>query len=271
MIKLIATDIDGTLLDEGTDRLNEEIFDLILELKKKGVVFTAASGRQYASIYNLFRPVANEMIFVSENGAYTVCRGQDIREIGMKHKMVNRLIEEIRSIPGCEIGLSCKRCMYIESKNEKFCDLLINGYHNKVERTENLLEIDEPVIKIALYKEDGVTDIHGQFSEHWGDVFRVTISGEMWIDFTDYAADKGNAIAHIQKVLNFSEDETMVFGDNDNDIGMFQHAKYSYAIGNAKESVKKAARFTADTSANHGVLKVLRDYIEERCLDSVNQ
>lgn len=271
MIKLVATDIDGTLLEEGTDGLNEEIFDLILELKKKGVVFTAASGRQYTSIYNLFQPVANEMIFVSENGAYTVCRGQDIREIGMKRSKVNRLIEEIRSVPGCEIGFSCKGCMYIESEDEKFSDLLINGYHNKVEKTDNLLEIDEPVIKIALYKEDGVGDIYEQFSERWKDTFRVMISGEKWIDFTEYAADKGNAIAHIQKVLNFTEEETMVFGDNDNDIGMFAHAKYSFAIGNAKDSVKKAAKFTADTSANHGVLKVLRQYIEECCPDSISR
>lgn len=262
MIKLIATDIDGTLLEEGTDTLNEEIYNLVLELKKKGAVFAAASGRQYASIYRLFEPVANEMIFVAENGAYIVCRGQDIREIGMDRKMVEKLIGEIRSVPGCEIGLSCKGCMYIESSNPDFYDLLANGYHNEVEVVEDLLEIQDPVIKVAVYKESGAAGMFEQFADQWKDVFRVLISGEKWIDFTEYAADKGNAIEHIQKTLHFTEDETMVFGDNDNDIGMFAHAKYSYAIGNAKESVKEAARFIADTNANQGVLKVLKNYIE---------
>lgn len=265
MIKLVATDIDGTLLEEGTDALNEEIYDLILELKKKGAVFAAASGRQYASIYKLFEPVANEMIFVAENGSYIVCRGQDIREIGMDQKMVHKLIREIRNVPGCEIGLSCKGCMYIESSDPDFYDLLANGYHNEVEIVEDLLEIENPVIKIALYKESGVTEIFEQFSEKWKEIFRVLISGEKWVDFMEYAADKGNAIAHIQKTLHFTEEETMVFGDNDNDIGMFAHAKYSYAIGNAKESVKEAARFIADTNANQGVLKVLKKYIDDGC------
>lgn len=261
MIKLVATDIDGTLLEEGTDALNEELFDLVLELKNKGAVFAAASGRQYASMYQLFEPVAHEMIFVSENGAYIVCRGQDIRVIGMEQESVKTLIREIRSVPGCEIGLSCRECMYIESEDEEFCDLLINGYHNKVEKIEDLLAVNEEVIKIAVYYNQGASRIYEQFSKHWKEKFRVMVSGENWIDFTEYAADKGNAIADIQRVLNFSEEETMVFGDNDNDIGMFAHARHSYAIGNAKESVKKAARYIADTNENQGVLKVLKKCI----------
>ena len=80
MIKLIASDIDGTLLPEGTDRINREIFDVILKLKEQGIIFAAASGRQYNSIYELFQPVAHEMIFICENGAYVNCRGYQMSE-----------------------------------------------------------------------------------------------------------------------------------------------------------------------------------------------
>lgn len=53
MIKLVASDIDGTLLRYGEQKLNPELFDIIRQLKKKGIHFIAASGRQYASIVNL--------------------------------------------------------------------------------------------------------------------------------------------------------------------------------------------------------------------------
>lgn len=58
MIKLIASDLDGTLLQNGAQELNPEIYDLILALKERGIHFAAASGRQYASERNLFKPIA---------------------------------------------------------------------------------------------------------------------------------------------------------------------------------------------------------------------
>ena len=76
-VKLIATDIDGTLLPEGTDRINPEIFDVILRLKEQGIVFVAASGRQYYSMAHLFEPVKQDMIFIAENGGCSTLNATD--------------------------------------------------------------------------------------------------------------------------------------------------------------------------------------------------
>ena len=57
MIKLIASDLDGTLLKEGTMDINPEIYDIIRKLKAKGIVFAAVSGREYDSIERVFAPV----------------------------------------------------------------------------------------------------------------------------------------------------------------------------------------------------------------------
>ena len=62
MIKLIASDIDGTLVKDGTNVLNPEIYEVILKLKERGIQFAAASGRQWGSIEQLFEPV-KERIF----------------------------------------------------------------------------------------------------------------------------------------------------------------------------------------------------------------
>ena len=69
MIKLIASDLDGTLLKEGTMDINPEIYDIIRKLKAKGIVFAAVSGREYDSIERVFAPVKDDIYFIAGNGA----------------------------------------------------------------------------------------------------------------------------------------------------------------------------------------------------------
>ena len=76
MIKLIASDLDGTLLPEGTMDVNPELFDVIRRLKKKGVTFAAVSGREYDSIAKVFEPVKDDIYFIAGISIHTVM-GQD--------------------------------------------------------------------------------------------------------------------------------------------------------------------------------------------------
>lgn len=262
MIKLVATDIDGTLLDEGTDRLNPELFDIVRDLKEKGIIFAAASGRQYASIRRLFDPVAHDMIFIAENGAYVVCRDVDMLEVMMDRTKAAELVQEIRRMKGCEVAVAAKDAMYIERADTGLYDLLVNGYHNQVKVVEDVLKEDIPMIKVSIYCRDGVDGISQGVKSRWEGTFRTMLAGQIWIDFADYSADKGKAIQSIQKSLLIDRSETMAFGDNGNDLGMLANAEESYAIGNAREEVKKAAKHIADTSRNDGVLKVLRKLVK---------
>lgn len=79
MIKLIVSDIDGTLVKDGENQINTEIFDVIMELKKKKKIhFAAASGRQAASIEYTFSPIKKEIFYVAENGSYLGCYGRNL-------------------------------------------------------------------------------------------------------------------------------------------------------------------------------------------------
>ena len=79
----------------------------------------------------------------------------------------------------------------------------------------------------------------------------------MWLDCTAKGVSKGNALRKLQEAFDISENETMVFGDQDNDVEMFKAAYYSFAVGNAAPVAKEAARFMADSNENAGVLKIL--------------
>ena len=66
MIRLIASDIDGTLVPDGTDRIDPEMMDVIRALKERGIVFAGASGRQFLSMKKLFQPVWQDMYYITD-------------------------------------------------------------------------------------------------------------------------------------------------------------------------------------------------------------
>lgn len=262
MIKLIASDIDGTLLPEGHDALNPELFDVILQLKERGILFAAASGRQYSSMRRLFSPVANEMIFICENGSNVICRGYEMSSTVLDRRDAEELVRYMRSLEGCFLTVSTKESMYVEDQDEGFLRLLREGYHNDVRVVPDVLAEPIEIIKTSVYKPDGVKDIAERVIERWKGRLNTVVAGEPWIDFMDYRADKGNALKNIQEILHIRREETMAFGDNDNDIGMLRAAGESYAVANAKANVKQAARHLAEENIRDGVLKVLKGLLE---------
>ena len=263
MVKLIASDIDGTLVPDGSDKINPEIFRVITQLKRQGIYFVAASGRQWKSIERLFEPVKDQIFYIAENGAYVGARGRELFTFPMKPEEVKEIIRDVRGIPDCDLMLSGRDVIYIESKNQTFIDYLILGYHNEVKMVENLEEVDDMIIKASIYHQGyNAFQAAGKVMlPKWGARLKVVTAGREWLDIMERHVNKGAALKEIQESLGVLPEETMAFGDNLNDIELLERAKYSYAIGNAREEVKEAADYITDTNVNDGVLKVIRTLI----------
>lgn len=259
MIKLIATDIDGTLLPEGTSQINREIFDVILKLKEKGIMFAAASGRHYSSMSRLFAPVKNDMIFITENGAYVNCRGYDMMEKVIDWELIREWVKEVREIPDASFNLDTKKGFFTESSDPEFFDLVVNGYQGVLTHVDDALTLKDMVInKMSVYRKKEIEKVAEDMIPRWEGRLHCTIAGDIWLDFMTNDTNKGNAIRSIQETMGISPDETMVFGDNMNDLEMIRSATESYAVANAQEAVKAAAKYITDTNVNDGVLKVLK-------------
>lgn len=258
MIKLIASDIDGTLIPEGTHRLNPELYDVIRQLKEKGIVFAAASGRHLSSMSRLFEPVKDDIIFITENGSYVNCRGYDMLENVVDWEYVKEWLCQVRQIPGASVTLDTKECFYTESKDEEFLNLVREGYRSPIVVLEDALAVKRKINKMAIYRKEGIEETAKLMFPRWEDRLYCVKAGDIWLDFMNKNASKGNAIRSIQKTLGILPEETMVFGDNHNDLAMMECAGESYAVGNAAEAVKEAAKYVADTNVNDGVLKVLK-------------
>lgn len=78
MIKLIASDVDGTLLKEESQNLNPNIYDIIRQLKEMDIHFIAASDRQYYNLRNIFAPVQDDISYIAENGSLCISDGKVI-------------------------------------------------------------------------------------------------------------------------------------------------------------------------------------------------
>lgn len=271
MIKLIASDIDGTLVPDGSDKMNPEIFSVIMALKEYGIHFTAASGRQWRSIERLFGPMKDHIFYIAENGAYVGARGRALFTAPMKTDQLIQIIRQTRTLKDCEIMVSGRDVIYIDSKNEVFISYLVDGYHNDVEHVEDLVSFIQEnkdsmeFLKASIYHQgyDAVHAAGETMIPLWSDKLKVVIAGNEWLDIMEKQVNKGVALKELQESLFVTPEETMVFGDNLNDIEMLNCAEYSYAIGNARDEVKQAARYVADTNVNDGVLKVLKKLLKQ--------
>lgn len=269
MIKLIASDIDGTLVPDGSDRINPEIFSVIMKLKEYGVHFAAASGRPWKSIARLFEPIRDQIFYIAENGAYVGARGRELFVTPMKTEEVYQIVCQVRELKECDVMVSGRDVVYLESKNPTLLHYLIDGYHNDVVQTEDITTFRDEhgqvpeFIKVSIYHQ-GYDAIHAagdRMIPLWGDRLKVVTAGKEWLDMMQPEVNKGAALQELQESLFVTRQETMVFGDNLNDIEMIRRAEYSYAIGNARAEVKQEAHFVADTNVNDGVLKVLKELL----------
>ncbi len=257
MIKLIVSDIDGTLLEDGGNQLNPEYFDVILKLREKGIQFAAASGRQWVSIERTFEPIKKKIFYLSDNGAYVGLCGRNLYLNTIDQETVREMIEDIRAA-GLTVMLSGPDVVYMENQDDRFYDWIVNGYRFRAERVADLLQVEAPYIKVSAYRKTDIEAATVQIREKYRDRLKITISGDMWMDCMAKGINKGYAVRLLQESLNIAPKETMVFGDQMNDIEMLNQAYYSFAVANARPEVKAAARFQADSNRNNGVLKILK-------------
>lgn len=269
MIKLIATDIDGTLIKASTMQIYPEILEAVRDWTDRGNYFCVASGRQYYSIRYMFDAVSDRIIYLAENGAHVRFGEKDILVQKMKREDVIGIVEQLRTYRGqCEILVSTTDGSLMETKNQEFLEFMEQGYHNKYRIVKDVLEEDVDIIKIAVYQKHSIRDLgENVLIPMWRDKVKACMAGEDWVDFMDASVDKGNALRMIQKHLGVSREETMAFGDNDNDTGLLQAAAESYAVENARERVKALAKNICPSYQEKGVYQIIRKLIGEQSIE----
>lgn len=247
MIKLIASDLDGTLLLNRAQSLPEEIFPLIRELKKQGILFVAASGRQYPNMRRLFDPVAEDMAFICENGALAVWNEKVLYQDNFEPELTREIVEAIDAREGAEFSCAAREFYYIKPKTQHYLELMTKVVKTTSRIIKSFDEITEPCMKLAVYERAGVQE---DSIKYWRSRFShrctVVTSGMEWVDFIPFGTNKARGLKEYQRLLGIRPEECMVFGDEYNDIEMLKSTPWSFAMDHSKKGVREAAAFTAD-------------------------
>lgn len=258
MIKLIVTDMDGTLLNDE-HQIHPDFWEIEEALTKKGIMFSVASGRQFYNLESKFEKIKDRMLFFAENGTYVVYKGKEVYLNPLKRDDANKFIKIGRTLEHTQLVLCGKNSAYIETQDDSFYKE-INKYYERLEIVDDLTKVDDTVLKVTLCNFNGVEENTFHHFKEYKDDFKVAIAASVFIDITTLTANKGNAIKGIQEEMNITPEETLVFGDYLNDLEMMQNAKFSYAMKNAHPEIKSASNYVTNFDNNqNGVLRTIKE------------
>lgn len=290
-IRLVAVDMDGTLLDDEKN-FPPGLDELLDHLEQRGVVFVPASGRQVWTLIDMF-PERPGLTFIGENGAVVMRDGREISSAPLDLATVRESVRLVRQYalprPGATAAredagegslrenfdgglVVCgKNCAYVERTDEAFL-AAVAPYYTRTQCVDDLMRvideieqgrIDEAIIKLAVYSAGDVTALADQTLGRFARSHQFAISAANWADLQDRGVDKGRALRALQDYLGVTPGQTAVFGDAGNDLSMIAQAEFSFAMENASADVRAAARFLAPSNNEAGVVKVLQVLLAE--------
>ncbi len=256
-IRLIVSDMDGTLLDDD-GRVPDAFWPLLHALSRVGIVFVPASGRQYQTLHNIFGEHEG-LIYIAENGTNVVQGGISIDVEPVEPTIIAPIVDWVRgtAATGADLGIVVcgARSAYIERSDEQFVSQ-VRRYYAAVEVVADVRAAarDDVVLKLAIYDPAFAETRSGPALEGLDLPAEVVVSGENWVDVMRQGANKGRALERLQHQLGISRAQTMAFGDYLNDAEMLDAAGHSYAMDNAHPSIRARAVNLAPSSSEGGVI-----------------
>ncbi len=259
-IKLILTDMDGTLLNDDK-QMPKNIFEIIKKCTNEGIIVGAASGRQLYNLYNRFNETQYEMFFVAENGSYATYKNKIIYFSQIKLPVIHELIDVARTLHNAYPIACGKKGAYIENTDKKFV-LEAKEYYDKLTLVDDLKSVEDDFCKFTICDFDGSEFNSNLKYEAFKEKLQITVSGQIWLDICNKGVCKGKAVEAFQEKMKIAKEQTMAFGDYMNDVTLLQAAHYSYAMQNSHLDLFQYANYIAPNNNDEGVVQIVEQYLK---------
>lgn len=269
-VKLIALDLDGTIISNSTN-ISDKCINSIIEADKQGITVAICTGRVMGEIPEKIRNIENIKYFITSGGSSIVAGGgRALYSDTIETETVDSILK-ILSGYDCLIDLYIDGNGYMQSSDlEKLEHFNVNDGFDEILRTarnytDDIIEYynaNKPKLeKINLFfadKKDRNEAIYriSQLSP----APKIAYSMEYNLEITSSTSCKGQALQYLSRILGADMSEVMAMGDSNNDISMLKLAGVSVAMGNASESVRHAAKYITDTCENNGAAKAIEIY-----------
>lgn len=275
MIQLIATDMDGTFLDERGSFDRERFAILLDQLEAKGIPFVIASGNGIERLLQLCQGFEERLIFVADNGGHLYQNGQTCLRRGLTDEELQAIVDYFR-------GHWAEVCLMLSNDQTIFMqagagrpfegsDLPIEpaqmeAFLQRVQLLDDLAAYpkDRPIYKVGFWvPEDQVEKWTGAFNDKMEGKLKAVTSGYGSVDILPVGIHKAWGLEQVLKERALSPDAVMAFGDSDNDLELLSYVGYSYAMENATDKVKAVARYQAPAHDQQGVFQVIEAMLTE--------
>jgi hypothetical protein len=262
--KLIATDYDYTLAN--TPNLpTKKTIEVINRYRAKGGLFTVVTGRMTCGILNKLEGIETDLPISSYQGAvvYDRKKGKVVKDWNMSTVKALMLLDEL-SAKGYEYNTYINDELWLPREYKRtgaYCEANGINFHVSPNLRDYISSNGFSIPKMLIVlPEKEAKKREKYYSDKYKDIFTVTRSSPIYLEFTDISASKGNALRWIAENNGINADEIMAFGDSTNDISMIEHAGLGVAMGNAMDEVKAKADIIADNCENDGVAKIIEKY-----------
>ena len=266
MIKLLATDLDGTLLDEQ-GHINEEDIAALRRARKMGVTVVVATGRMPATIGPFLDrlEVTTDEPVVGGQGAVTALRNGDIlhmftipREIIVQGAAIARTFDAVPTLYTAH-DIFMERIAFSPEQDEYW---LAGGIPIRYD-PDALAHIDGDLIKLLIVQPDVsvVPAMLEALQARLGDRATVVRSHHWFVEVVNKDASKGAAIAWIAKQRGIRQDEVLAIGDAGNDVSMLRWAGHSAAPADAAPEALAAAKWIAPPQSESAVAATLKHFV----------
>ncbi|WP_178197653.1 Cof-type HAD-IIB family hydrolase [Ligilactobacillus sp. Marseille-Q7487] len=285
MVQIIASDMDGTMLNDEMV-ISKFNADAVKHAQAKGVHFIVSSGRAYREIKPLIEAAGFNCPMITMNGALVLDEnGNVLSSAPLSDQLAKKIILNLKK-KGLYFEVICSKGVCSDDKAkriENFAELLASispetPYKLAVALASARMELmninyvddyfdltDDPkvdIFKIVAFSQQGpevLNPIREELLKNPSIV--VTSSGPGNIEINHINAQKGIALQAYADRLNVPLDNVMAIGDNNNDVSMLKVAGISYAMGNGTQEVKKIAKYIADLNTADGVGKAIEEQL----------
>lgn len=253
MKKLVALDLDGTLLDRK-EKCNKKTINYLKKLKNSGNLIVIATGRMLSSSLYPFDNMdfANYVICDSGSGIYDLSEEKFIYKDPISKKLINELILSYGKFFSFIELCSTNDSYIIEEDGETNILEVIN---NNVDIMHIVIELKKDVDEKSIMSNltDNMKGLEFQLMKN-------SFSGNKWFDVLSKGNSKYNSILKIANDEKISNDNIICFGDGLNDIEMIKKCGVGVAMGNAFDDVKKVSNFITKSNDEDGVLVFLEKF-----------
>lgn len=267
MIKMVVTDIDGTILGKSGifSQKIKETFEALIANDVKTVL---ATGRMFCAALPLAKELGVVEPLITYQGGFIkepFENGKVLREILLEKKITFDILNEIKK-EHIHVNLYANDTLYVENDNElirKYCEERNISYIVLKEFKEldfigvhKLLAIDNEPEK--------VTNLIEKLSKEFVNQAYITHSTPYFCEISSPKANKGDAIKFLAKLWNIKQEEILSIGDQDNDIELLENGGVKVAMGNSSAGLKQVADFISDTVDNDGFSLAIDKFVFER-------